>query len=117
MSYTCPACGEAANYTVCEKCGGYGKPQPPISHSRLCGLAEHEAVFAPNAELASLRARVAELEAALEAQQAVVDAAREVSRVRGDCDIVANERSNDSERFEANTKLNALDAALEKVKP
>ena len=66
MSYICPACGEAANYSVCEKCGGWGKPQPPISHSGLCGLAEHEAVFAPNAELASLRTRVAELEAALE---------------------------------------------------
>lgn len=72
MSYICPACGEAANYSVCEKCGGWGKPQPPISHSGLCGLAEHEAVFAPNAELASLRARVAELEAALEAASLAV---------------------------------------------
>ena len=59
--------------------------------------------------IASLRARVAELEAALEAQQAVVDAARAltetlrwgVDKARGDstpCGL-------------------ALDAALEKVRP
>lgn len=76
MSYICPACGEAANYSVCEKCGGWGKPQPPISHSGRCGLAEHEAVFAPNAELASLRARVAELEAAVEVERRMNAATR-----------------------------------------
>ena len=111
MSYTCPACGEAANYTVCEKCGGYGRPQPPLIHSGLCGLAEHEAVFAPNAELASLRARVAELEAALEAQQAVVDAARVAINK-----MMAIRTGNGKAGIQLDDACKILDAALEKVK-